>query len=165
MYKDKQGRWRTQSLFVETLSTEAKANGWAPVFTLKDVHPSGLTSLRRAFIRSEDPTGYTTAMEHLGSWEHWVRLFENPQFKKELDIWSDEQDVRIRSKAIKAIKDTAYLEGSKGTTAAKYLADKAYHGSKRGRPSKADIAKETKQQADIKRELSADVARITRMVK
>ena len=165
MFKDNQGRWRTQSLFVETITASAKENGWEAEFTLKDTHPSGLTSLRRAFIRSEDPTGYTTAMEYLGSWEHWVRLFENPQFQKELSIWSDEQDVRIRSKAIKAIKDTALTEGSKGTAAAKWIADKAYLGTKRGRPSKADIAKETKQQANIKAELKDDAARVVRMVK
>ena len=165
MYKDKQGRWRTQSLFRETITASARANGWTPEFTLKDVDPSGLPSLRRAFIRSEDPTGYTTAMESLGSWEHWVRLFENPQFKKELALWTEEQDVRIRSKAIKAIKDTAFTEGSKGTTAAKYLADANYKGNKRGRPSKQDIAREAKQQAGITEALAEDQERILHMVK
>ena len=165
MYKDREGRWRTESLFKETCSAAAKANGYSPVFTLKEVDPDGLPSMRKHFILSEDPTGYTTAKELLGSWSHWQKIFANKRFKEELDAWQEELDVRLRSKAIKAIKDTALTEGSKGTTAAKYLADGAYRGTKRGRPSKEDVARETRIQAGLSRELAEDEERVLRLAK
>lgn len=164
MYKDKEGRYRTLSLFKETITKASSDAGYVPVFTLK-AKDSVLPSLRTAFILSEDPTGYTTAMDCLGSWEHWEKIFtNNKRFQEELSKWKDEQDVRIRSKAIKALKDTALQEGSKGTAAARYLADAGYSGSKRGRPSKAEITRERKQHAGITQELAEDEARVLRMV-
>lgn len=162
MFKDKEGRFRTLSLFKETCRN---GSAYTPEFTLKDHDPGGLPSIKRAFVTSEDPTGYTTAMDLLGSWEHWNKLFSTKKFKEELDKWKEEQDVRIRSKAIKALKETALSEGSKGTSAARYLADGGYLGkSTRGRPSKEEVTRERKIQAGIVNELAEDEERILKMV-
>jgi hypothetical protein len=103
-------------------------------------------------------------MELLGSWQHWVKLFDNKIFRAELTQWQEELDVRLRSKAIKAITDTALTEGSKGTAAARYIADGQYKGRARGRPTKADVARERKVQAGVSRELAEDQERVLRMV-
>ena len=166
MYKDKEGRYRTLSLFKETITASSAANGYTPVYTLKDVdNKTGLPSFKRAFIQSEDPTGYTTAMELLGSWQHWVKLFENKTFRAELTVWQEELDVRLRSKAIKAIATTALTEGSKGTAAARYIADGTYKGRARGRPSKADVARETRIQSKLSAELAEDQLRVVNFTK
>jgi len=166
MYKDKEGRWRTLSLFKETCTQASKDNGYMPVFTLKDSDPSGLPSMRRHFILSEDPTGYETAMDLLGSWDQWEKIFQGKRFKEELEKWQGEMDVRLRSKAIKALKDTALTEGSKGTAAARYLADGGYRGGKRrGRPTNEEVTRERKIQAGITAELAEDENRILKLHK
>lgn len=166
MLKDAQGRWRTYSLFKETATAETIANGYKPMFTLKASDPTGLPSLRTAYILDEDPTGYTTAMNLLGSWEHWQKIFSTKRFSEELSKWQEELDVRLRSKAIQALKDTALQEGAKGTAAARYLADAGYNGAskKRGRPTKEEVARERKIQAGITSELAEDEERILKMV-
>jgi len=160
MYKDKEGRYRTLSLFKETITASAKASGYEPAYTLKNEDKRyGLPSFKRAYIESEDPTGYTAAMELLGSWDHWVKIFENKRFAEEKVGWDEEMEVRIRSKALKSISATSALGGPQSMSASKFLADKGWE-IKRGRPSKAEVARQRKIHSGITKELAEDEERI-----
>lgn len=66
MFKDTVGRWLTKSLFYE--ANDYKIDG--AMFTLGDrditVKGKKLISLRKRFVDSDDPTGWTIAQEFLG---------------------------------------------------------------------------------------------------
>lgn len=159
MYKDAQGRFRTVSLFAETITASAKAKGYAPVFTLRDECAAGLPSLRKLFVLSNDPTGYQVAITALGSWQHWQKLYSTNWFMEYLEEWKIEQEVRMRSEAIMAIADEAKRGGASGNTAAKFIAKREWE-ARAGRPSKEEVDRERKIAARIQDELHDDSARI-----
>ena len=73
--------------------------------------------------------------------------------------WEEELEIKIRSEGIRALVHTATEEGAKGTTAARYLADKGWL-SKRGRPSKEELAGEKKERTRIMDEITEDAKRL-----
>lgn len=158
-YRDKMGRYLTQALFWET-----RTDGYTPIFTLKDDDHTvdGVTykSLRKTYVDIADPTEYEFAQIVFGSWEHWQTICSSPTLLPYIEKWREELSVKLRSQAIKAMAQTALEEGSKGTTAAKWLAQEGWKGSSRGRPSKAEIASERRKQAGIDKEVEDDLARI-----
>lgn len=153
------GAYRTQSLFLETNSADV-----FPLMTLKDVdwEYKGimLPSLRKIYMDLADPTEYEVAIHVLGSWEHWTRFFSNKKIMKYLQQYRNELEVKTRSGAIRAMISTATLDGSKGTSAAKYIAEKGWEKRKAGAPSKIEVQKELKIQTDIDHELEEDLRRI-----
>ena len=151
-YRDKMGRYRTLSLFVETNNDSD-----TPVFTLKPRDHNGCKSLKQLYLSYEDPTEYSFAIEVLGSWEHWLKLSNSTWFKEYLDAWRLELEVLLRSKGIKEIRSQA-TAGNKD--AAKWLAEKGWDKRQAGRPSKAEIEREKKQQASISSSLDDDAERI-----
>ncbi len=165
MFKDKEGRFLTQCLFAENYDC---ANPKYPaVFSLRDPDPAikdQLPSFKRLFIESEDITGYTVAMEQLGSWEHMERLLSSKWFQSYWSRWCDEMEVRLKSKGLLKIKDTAEGDNASAYQAAKYLSDKGWE-PKRGRPSKAELAKLTKKEKDLEDAVSDDMSRISSIVK
>lgn len=140
-YKDKMGRYRTLSLFKETCMTP----NLEPCFTLNEHDKNGLPSMRRLYIEIADPTEYKFAIQVLGSWDHWERLRECEWFKPVIAKWRNILDLKLKSEAIDALRATASMEGAKGTSAARWLAENGVDGQKRGRPTREEKAGYLKQ--------------------
>lgn len=153
------GAYRTQSLFIETNKSKLE-----PLLTLKEIdweYKGKLyPSLKRIYMELSDPTEYAVAMEVFGSWPMWVKLTENKLIGKYIQEWREELEIKLRSEGIKALAETARTEGSKGTTAAKYLAEKGWVKRKAGAPSKEEVERERKVAAGINDEVADDLARL-----
>lgn len=156
-YTDKMGRFMTRSLFIETILKEQSEKGIKPMYSLTGV--KGYKDVHDMYINSNDPTGYSFAIEAFESWDHFQYLAGLAWFRKHLASWESELEVKMRSQGLRALMTTATTEGSRGTTAAKYVADAGWK-TKRGRPSKEDVDREQIQQAKIKAELGDDAARM-----
>lgn len=154
------GDYRTQSLFLETSlgSTEHV------IMTLKEVpvqlNGKELPSLREEFLKDNDPTGYSTAIRLFGSWGHWKRLKSNTGINNYIVRYEEELDIKIRSVAVRALIETAINDGGKGTTAAKYIAEKGWDKRPAGAPSKAEKERELKIQDRITDEVQEDLERL-----
>jgi len=137
------GAYRTQSLFFETNKSKL-----TPIMTLKtyDLEYKGviLPSLYKVYMEQADPTEYAVAMEVFGSWKQWNKILGNKELRGVIDDWRIELEVKLRSEAIHALANTAINEGSKGTAAAKYLAERGWEKRKAGAPSKAEVKREMK---------------------
>ena len=153
------GSYRTQSLFVETNGTTDE-----PIMTLREVdieyNGTVLPSLRKIYMETADPEEYEVAIKVLGSWEHWTRFFGNKKIMKYINQYRNELEVKIRSGAVKAMIKTAVEDGSKGTSAAKYIAEKGWNKRKAGAPSKIEVKRELAIQTGIDEELEQDLKRI-----
>lgn len=98
-FKDNQGRFLTESMFLEIKYNEEFA-----IYTDGDddkkykgkVYPS----LKKLFLESSDPTEYVFATTHLGGWKHWKKLNENKRLKAMFDDWRDELEVKMRSEGL-----------------------------------------------------------------
>ena len=156
-YTDKMGRYMTRSLFIETILKEQSAKGIKPMYSLTGVQ--GYTDVHAMYVNSADPTGYSFAISAFESWDHFVYLSNLQWFRKHLVSWEAELEIKMRSEGIKQLMTTATTEGSRGTTAAKYIADAGWK-TKRGRPSKEEVEREQIQQARIKEELGDDAKRM-----
>lgn len=162
-YKDKMGRWRTQSLFKEFyLNSEESL---LPVFTLKE-HDSVclrtdrlLPSMRQLFLRYRDPTGYTFAKEVLGSYDHYLALLKTEWFPTHLEKWIDELEVKIKSESLKKIRDVAGGSSGQSFNAAKFLATESWI-DKKGRPSKKEIERKLNEKVGLIEDVENDLARI-----
>ena len=156
--KDAQGRWRTQSLF-----WEIRNENYAPIYTLKDYdhEVDGVTypSLKLIYMEFLDTTEYEFAMAVFGSWKAWQKISNNQDIKAFVDDWRMEMEIKIRSKAIKSLLKTATSEGSKGTAAAKYIAEKGWEKT-RGRPNKDEVEREKKIHAGMVDDISEDAKRL-----
>jgi len=155
--RDSRGRPLTQSLFLEVgYNTEFA------VYTLKDddheyegkVYPS----LKKLYLAHEDPTEYDFACTYLLGWQHWQRIVRNRVFSKTIEEWREELELKVRSQAVREI--LVQSASDKGFQAAKWIADKGWDKRSAGRPSNADIERETKIQYKIHEEYNADVVRL-----
>lgn len=145
----------TQMLFLE-VNYDARA-----VYTLKDVdhvwNGKDYPSMRRLYLEMGDPTEYQFATTYLLGWKHWQRICENKLLRKHVDEWREELEVKLRSEGVHA----ALVQARSGSwQAAKWLVDKGWVESKAGRPSKADVERETKMQARIADEFTDDYERL-----
>lgn len=146
----------TQSLFLEIGYTDYA------VYTLKDedyeykgkVYPS----LKKLFIEMEDVGEYLFACEYLLGWDHWQRLCANKQVAEHIDKWRHELELKLRSQAIMEIRAKSKME--KGINAAKWIAEKGWDKRQAGRPSKAEVERETRVLADLNQMFADDVKRI-----
>lgn len=146
----------TQSLFLEIGYTDYA------VYTLKDedyeykgkVYPS----LKRLYLEMEDVGEYLFASEHLLGWDQWNRLCQNKQVAEHIEKWRYELELKLRSKAIMEIQLRAKSE--KGISAARWLAEKGWDKRQAGRPSKAEVEREVKIQADLQSLYGDDLKRI-----
>jgi len=147
------GAFRTQSLFFETNKSKL-----SPIMTLKryDLERKGviLLSLHRVYMEHSDPTEYAVAMDVFGSWKQWLKLLGNKEIRGHIDEWRIELEVKLRSEAINALAHTAKHEGSKGTAAAKYLAERGWEKRKAGAPSKEEVVREKKVAAHLSEDIS-----------
>lgn len=138
-FKDGQGRYRTQSLFIET-----PHDSYPAYFTTKryDVEKNGKKyhSLYLKYMEIGDPTEYQVAKRLFGSWQHWEALCKAKWFTNLVAEWREELKVRMASERYFEMIDNKDNGGAVGVQATKWLhehyADKK--AAKRGRPSKAE---------------------------
>jgi hypothetical protein len=153
------GAWRTQSLYLET-----NRSGLEPIMTLKEVdweHKGVmLPSLHRLYMEIADVTEYQVAIQVFGSWKGWQRQCENAYIKEYIEAWREELEIAIRSAAVAAMVQTSTAEGSKGTAASKYLADKGWIKRKAGAPSLEEREGELKKQQAVGATLKDDFKRL-----
>lgn len=158
-FKVPSGHLITQALFLECGYDTEKA-----VYTFADedktydgkVYPS----LKKLYMETEDPTEYEFANTYLYNWEHWQRIKANNVLYKEICLWEEELEVKLRSRAIKSI-----LKLSDGKfEAAKWAADGQWQ-QKRGRPSKDELAREKRIRERAAADAADDSARVLPFIK
>lgn len=152
---DSADRPMTQMLFLECTYSPAA------LYTLKEVDHEykGVIypSIKRFYLEMEDPTEYEFANKYFLSWNHWQRIYANKLLTPHINEWRYELELKIRARAVKQFQDQAEKGG---VQAIKWLAEKGWDVHTAGRPSKADIAKETRIQSDIKSQYSDDFGRL-----
>lgn len=160
-FKDAQGRYRTQSLFIET-----PHKSYPAFFTTKkyDVTRNGTTyhSLYLKYMEIADPTEYQVALRLFGSWGHWEALCKSKWFKELLTDWRNELRVRMESDRYFEMSARAKDDSVQGISATKWLADRYGEKSiaKRGRPSKQEKEAHLRRLAEDTAEESEDATRI-----
>jgi len=142
-FKDTQGRFRTQSLFIEYPHENYPAH-----FTLKKRGHKGMVNMYAKYMEIADPTEYQVAMQLLGSWDHWQQLARTKWFTTRLTGWREELKTSMESDRYYEMLSKVPSEKA-GVQATKWLADR-YGASedmphKRGRPSKDEKAAYLKQ--------------------
>ena len=158
-FKDNSGKYITLSLFLENgYNTEFA------VYTLTDtdkeykgkVYPS----LRRLYLEQMDPTEYAFANKYLWGWEHWQRIVANNLMTEAIESWREELEVKLRALAIASIIKTSY----DSYNAATWVADGKWK-QKRGRPSKAELAKEKRIRERAATAADEDASRIVDFIR
>ena len=99
-YKDKMGRYRARSLF-----WEMRDESMEPIWCMKDYDlvKGDITypSLKKIYMAYDHVPGaeYDFAMEHFGSWDHWIKLCNSndtsTRIKDMIQAWRNEIDIRI----------------------------------------------------------------------
>lgn len=161
VFRDVQGRFRTQSLFVEY-----KYGEYPPIFTLSTEDKDGCISMYRKYIEIGDPTEYQVAMKLLGSWEHWELLSSRTWFKPHIDLWRRDLDRKRKSDLVFKVQDLADNASNEAvrSSAIKWLEERTTtqpkHSPKRGRPSKVEIENKLKDELDDLATINNDAKRL-----
>lgn len=160
MLVDERGRYKTLSLFLE-IAYDKDA-----IFTLKgyDHVYEGKTyySLKKLFLEASDPTEYEFATKYLADWDHWQKMCNNKLIAQHIEKWRYELELKLRAEGVQWVIKSARKK--QNWLAAKFLAEKGWETRLAGRPSKDEVERELKIQADIQNEYSDDLDRI-RLVK
>lgn len=162
-YKSVQGQWLKRALFwdmVVDLHTSVRSE-FKPLFTLHHKR-DGFICARETFVEERDPTGRKWAMKYLGDWEHWLALMQCKWFVEAYELWIAELNSVLKSEALEIIREIAVGGSSQALAAAKYIANAEYEKTTtgRGRPSKAEIAGELKNEIKKLSAEDEDLARI-----
>lgn len=161
LMKDKMGRFRTQSLF-----WEMRIPDYPPFFTVKKHDHEGCISLHRMYLQIADPTEYQVAMRLFGSWDHWKALQGSKWFRDLLEemraelklkmesdrYWEMRQLIDHMPTSPQAVQATKWLAQRYGDTRPKV--------TKRGRPSKEEVAANLKDELREQEALKKDAERI-----
>jgi hypothetical protein len=152
-FKDEKNRYIVQGLFLED-----RYDADMSVFTFdgedKIYKGKKYLSLKKLYLEHGDPMEYSFARKYLYDWNHWQRLRKNVIVGKHIDDWKRELELSLVSEGVSALIDLALNE--KSYQAAKYLADKGWDKSERGRPSKEEVEGELKRRADSDAEFNED---------
>jgi hypothetical protein len=189
-YKDVMGRYRTESLFYETMSKgELDREVYWPIFTLEE-NPKRLTasnwyferyphdpqngvvnaagaantipSLRQIYLKMADPAEYDFAMTVFKSDRHWKILTNCAFFQPYLEEWRTTLRLKLRSEGIKTLRELALSgPGPQALQAGKWLAEMAFEPrAEKGRPSAKQVAVETRVQVEQNALLMEDAERM-----
>jgi len=160
--RDERNMIKTTSLFFESRKDRDLTALWTlksrPLVVDGVVYPS----LKQIYLSYDHTPGneYEFALDVFGSWDAWVKLTKSA-VREHIQDWRDEIEVKLKAEAIKSMIVAARTDDSKGVAAAKWLADKGYAPKRTaGRPSVEEIKREVKQQAEVNRDLSEDMARL-----
>ena len=171
VFKDKLGRWRTQSLFREWCY--GRELTLEPLYTMKDDDitidykgsPLPLPSFKRLYLELEDLTEWEVATQLLGGWPHFQNLLTTKWFKEFITPIREELEIKMRSKALLSLYSAA---SKNNVSAAKYIAEGRYKGLYdpakgqfgRGRPSKEEVRAEKVRLIEIGDQVDEDMKRI-----
>lgn len=159
--KDSKGRWRTQSLFLET-SYQSTSEA-APLYTMRphDHEAQNLPSFRRLYLEIADPTEYRQATQLLGGWSHWQALLGSKWFKDYIEEIRDELDVKLKSEAIMQALGILRDPEKLNTQTYQFFAEGKYQPKRgKGRPSNEEVASEARRRADVAERVRADAERL-----
>lgn len=152
-FKDEKGRYIVQGLFLED-----RYNADMAVYTFdgEDKEYKGKTfySLKKLYLAHCDPIEYNFANTYLYDWNHWQRMCKNRLLSSHIDQWREELQLHLIGEGVATMIDLACNNDS--YQAAKYLADRGWDKSERGRPSKEEIEGELKKRADQHAEWTDD---------
>lgn len=159
-FRDSRGGYITQGLFVDFNFDSKYA-----VYCLSDedrvYEGVSYPSLKKLYLAMEDPTEYAFANTYLYSWSHWQRISRNAILAKHIAEWREELELKMRAKAIKALLSKA-SDGD--VAAAKWISDKGWEGTKRGRPSKAEIERQKQLDKKLDDDTASEVARVIHLI-
>lgn len=145
--KDTMGRWVTSGFFKET----AGENKSFVAMTIEEA--------RTRFIKCNDMFGIDFADKYLGGFQHWKAIQASPVMQPYVAEWKEELELRLRSLQLKRI---ASLSDEGQFQAAKFLMDRGWEKRSAGKPSKDEVARETRVQSNMAKDFKADFARIKR---
>lgn len=152
--KDAQGRYKTRSLFVETIDAKVRENGYEPIFTLRaqDLE-DGTKSLKKIYLDMMDPSEMLFAEEVFGTYEHWQKLTECTWFIPHLEQWRKELELKLIGLGVQQLQKQAKMGN---VNAAKALMDRKWKSDKKavGRPRKAQTVENSEE------DFSSDAERI-----
>lgn len=155
--RDGKGHPLTQSLFLECgYQTEFA------MYTLKDddheyegkLYPS----IKRLYLKEEDPVEYDFANKYFLGWNHWLRLYDNKLLTSHIDSWRNELELKLRSMAVKGILDMTASE--QPFQALKWLHDKGWAPKGVGRPTTKEKQKEDSFRKSMENDYVQDIARL-----
>ena len=133
-FKDEKGRYIVQGLFLED-----RYNTDLAVYTLdgEDKKYKGRVypSLKRLYLTFQDPKEYHFAQAYLYDWPHWQRLCKNKWVSSNIELWREELELSLVSEGVGTLIRLATDQDS--YQAAKYLADRGWDKSEKGRPSRS----------------------------
>lgn len=176
-YRDVIGRYRTESLFLETINKgNLDPEVYWPIWTLEERdktlteanwyskrYPGRIIpSLRRLYLQEADPAEYDFAMKFFGSDRHWKILTKSKFFQPYLEEWRETLEVKLRSEATKTMRDLSLNgPGPQALQAAKWLAEGNFKPkAEKGRPSSQSMAVATRKELDTNRMLMEDAERM-----
>lgn len=136
--KDKMGRWRTKSLFIEHAHPDYPA-----IFTLDDedktIDGTRYISAKRKYLAYQDPAEHTFASSVFGSYACWQAVAASPDLHASVEEWRAELNALLRSQCYAKLKERAIVDGD--VSALKQLQALLTPANKQprtpGRPSKA----------------------------
>lgn len=157
---DGAGKYITQGLFYEAEYDMTFAQyTWGSEDKEKD--GKLLKSLKKLYLEMEDITEYEFATTYFIDFPHWQRLVNNKAVRVHIDQWREELELKLRARAARAI----IKEAEKGNfNSAKWVAEKGW-STKRGRPSKEEVASERKKAAALSEELADEASRVVPFAK
>ena len=121
-----------------------------------------IDEFRLNFLFANDPTEYRAAELCGVSWKEWLRLKkESAWFRRHVREWLEELEVKHRSEAIAKVHELAKSDKPAAYQANKWIAERRYaEVSKRGRPSKKELERETKEIAREAAETAEEAERV-----
>lgn len=87
--------------------------------------PTGmyLHSLHKLYMEEADLTEYAVAQRLFGSLKLWRQFIANVAVAPFIEELREELQIKLKSETLSAMRQTMLTEGSKGTSAARYLAE------------------------------------------
>jgi hypothetical protein len=174
-YKDIGNRYRTESLFLETITGLDPDIYW-PLWTLKteDVilppshwyfrrFPKGtIPSLRRIYLQIADPHEHEFAMRVFKSDQQWKAVCSSTKIRDHVDEWRQALELKLKSEGAAILRDMAlHGAGPQAIQAARWLAEGGWKTkATKGRPSKDEVSRQVKVEVGIAKTLEADAERI-----
>ena len=162
--KDVNNNFLTVALFWEKRTPDGEKK-YPPLFTIKDkehvVKGKEYVSLKRIYMSYDHVPGmeYEFAMDVFGDWLQWKEIADVSAIRGVVQEWRDELDVRIKCTALKTLLQQS-KDKEKGFAASRAILAGEHKGSKRGRPSKAEVEREKKIAVGMRVDLEADMKRL-----
>jgi len=151
---------KTQGLFLETSYADQSSVYYC--LSPFDNTEKGLPSIYRLYLEMGDLEEYTFAETYFLGMDHWRKICEAPFFKPYLERMRGDLEKKIKSEAVrKIIAETTNPDSKNYFQSLKWLAEKGYkEKAQKGRPSKAEVERAAREEADSRLELSDIVERL-----